>query len=313
VRSFFLALGLVLSLLSLGGCTATQMMNSLTTTEGYDVATNLLYDQSTGQRLDIYTPKSVKSAPVVVFFHDGRWQGGSKDDFRFVGQALASQGFVAVIPDFRQYPQVKMAGFMGDAARAVVWTHSNIATYSGSPDKIFLLGYSSGAHIAAMLSVDDHYLKDAGGKMSWLRGMIGLAGPYMFMPIVDPTLRDIFGPPEKFQLSQPALLVHGGTPPMLLMHGEDDEIVPVKNARTMAQNVASSGGVAETVIYPKMSHDNIIRVLGPYLRDRNDVLANITDFIHRWENTTPKASVPTGIQTRPLDLDAPNSNGSNGS
>jgi acetyl esterase/lipase len=297
VRTFCL---LLLSALALSACTGAQVLNSLTPGTGYVLATNLPFDDETRLRLDVYTPAGeVRDAPVVVFFYGGRWTTGSKDDFRFVGQALAAQGFVAVIADHRKYPDVVFPVFVEDAARAVRWTHRNIARFGGSPDKLFVMGHSSGAHLAAMLALNGEYLKAVGGSRSWLKGMIGLAGPYDFMPITAPDLRDMFGPPERFPDSQPIFFADGQNPPLLLMHGEDDEDVWVKNTRNLAKAVGEAGGGVETVIYPKLGHRWIIAAISAPLRSRNDVISHIREFVNRHATAPAREPAPT-LQTRPL-------------
>lgn len=292
-------------LLMLAGCSGQKMLNTLTPSRGYQLATNLIYDTGKNLRVDVYTPKDAQNAPVVVFFYGGRWTTGSKDEYKFVGEALASRGFVAVLPNLRDYPEVRFPVFVDDAARSVAWVHANIGTYGGSPDKIFVMGHSSGAHIAAMLAIKQEFMDRAGGSREWLRGMIGLAGPYDFMPITDPELRDVFGPPEKFELSQPVLYAEGNNPPMLLLHGEDDETVWVKNTRNLAAAISKAGGPVETVIYPKMSHSYIVASLAKPLRGQTDVIDHVAQFVKQWAEVreVPKARPDDGIQSVPLPIE----------
>lgn len=293
-------LGLAGSLL-VGACTSQQLLNSLTSDRGFNRAANLVYDAGHDLRLDVYTPVESQKAPVVVFFYGGRWTSGTKEEYEFVGGALAAKGYVAVLPDYRLYPQVRFPVFVEDGARTVKWVRDNIGQYGGDPDKLFLMGHSAGAHIAALLALDERYLKAVGGSRNWLRGMIGMAGPYDFLPITDPTLRDIFGPPERFELSQPILYTDGKNPPLLLMHGEDDQVVWVKNTRNLAASVARAGGPVETVIYPKMSHGLMISSIGPLLRNQNDVLTHIDRFISKWsDNSFVNRHNTPGIVTTPL-------------
>ncbi|MEK6806298.1 MAG: alpha/beta hydrolase [Pseudomonadota bacterium] len=292
-------LGTVICVLLLSSCTGTGVLNALASTSGYQPALNLIYDEGRDLRADIYQPDGAKAAPVVVYFGGGRWTTGDKQDYEFVGEALASQGFVVVIPNLRFYPDVKFPAFVEDAARAVKWTRSVIGRYGADPDKLFVMGHSSGAHIASILALNDRYLKEVGGTRRWLRGMIGLAGPYDFMPITDPDLRDIFGPPEKFDESQPIRFVDGENPPLLLMHGEDDEVVWIKNTRNLAQAVRRAGGVAETVYYPELAHTRIIGVLGAPLRGFADVLQQIAQFVNKYAYTD-RTSKPSDIKTTPL-------------
>ncbi len=284
----------------LASCTGAGVLNALTPSSGYQVARNLIYDETRDLRADIYQPDGVQGAPVVVYFYGGRWTIGDKQDNEFVGEALSTQGFIVVIPNVRQYPNARFTDFMQDAARAVKWTRNTVGRYGGDPNKLFVMGYSSGAHTAAMLALNESYLKEVGGSRQWLRGMIGLAGPYDFMPITDPDMRDIFGPPEKFDQSQPINFVDGSNPPLLLMHGEDDEVVWVKNTRNLARAVQKAGGRFETVYYRELSHTRIVGVLGAPLRSFADVLQQIAQFVNKYVYSDQGSQSPDSIKTTPL-------------
>lgn len=297
----FFAGALLLAVLA--GCSGPQLLNAVTSERGYEAATNLVYDADRDLRLDVYTPRERKRAPVVVYFYGGRWTDGDKAEFRFVAQALTAQGYVAVLPNYRKYPDVRFPEFVRDGAAAIKWVRENVATYGGDPQQLFVMGHSSGAHIAAMLALDERFLAAVGGSHGWLKGMIGLAGPYDFLPITDPVLRDIFGAPEDFPQSQPIFHVDGQNPPMLLLHGEDDESVLVKNTRNLARAVARAGGPVEMVIYPKMSHAKILATVSSRLSGQADVLEQIAAFIDRIAGG--KAGAPTlgGVQGRALATD----------
>jgi acetyl esterase/lipase len=276
----------------LAGCTG--LLNTMTPSGGHREATGVPYDTERDLRLDIYTPASARGVPVVVFFHGGRWSKGEPADYRFVGQALASRGFVAVVPEFRQYPQVRFPEFVNDAARAVRWTQQQIGRYGGDPSKLFVMGHSSGAHIAAMLALNPEYLQAAGTDRASLRGMIGLAGAYAFLPLTAPDLRDLFAPPERYELSQPIAFVDGEGPPLLLLHGENDDIIDVENTRRLSAAVVRAGGTVETVIYPKMSHSWIVSTLAAPLRGGSDVLEHVSEFVLRQSSAPPPRPGITG-------------------
>jgi acetyl esterase/lipase len=278
------------------------MLNSLTSTKEFTRSSNLPYDAQNKLALDVYKPTAKDGVPTVVFFYGGRWSSGSRNDYEFVGGALASAGYCTVIPDVRQYPMVRFPAFVEDGARAIKWARDKVEDYGCDGKKIFIMGHSSGAHVAAMLAMDGRYLKAVGGSRAWLRGMIGLAGPYDFLPITDPMLRDLFGPVEKFDQSQPIVFADGLNPPLLLMAGEDDETVPIKNTKNLAAAVARSGGPVETVIYPKMPHARMLSAIGPYLRDQSDVLAQIKTFLDKWSVASFQRSNTPDIETTPLDL-----------
>ncbi|TAJ55395.1 MAG: alpha/beta hydrolase [Nevskiaceae bacterium] len=277
----------------LGGCSGQQLLNGLTPTNGYSRSTNIVYAPAQNLKLDVYTPYGSQNAPVVVFFYGGRWSEGSKDLYEFVGAALAKQGFVAVLPDYRLYPQVKFPAFVEDSAQAVRWAHENAARYGGDVGRVFVMGHSAGAYNAAMLAADESYLSAVGGSRLWLSGMIGLAGPYDFMPITDPDLKDMFGPPERYADTQPINHVDGRNPPLLLLHGENDESVWPKNTRNFAAKVRAAGGPVETVIYPKMTHGWIVATLSQPLQGQSDVMTYVKDFVLRKSGLKPDPLPPT--------------------
>jgi acetyl esterase/lipase len=96
----------------------------------------------------------------VIFLHGGTWVKGEKEDYRFVGAALAEAGYVAVLPNYRLYPQVRFPEFIQDGARAVLWAREHASEFGGDPSALFVMGHSAGAHIAASLALDSKYLTE---------------------------------------------------------------------------------------------------------------------------------------------------------
>lgn len=282
-----------LGLLALAGsllsaCSGQKLLNTLTSERGISRVSNLVFDPGTGLKLDVYTPNGAKNAPVVVFFYGGRWSEGSRDLYEFVGAALAKQGFVAMVPDYRQYPSVKFPAFVEDSARAVRWARDHATEYGGDAGRLFVMGHSAGAYNAAMLAVDARWMAGVGGSRQWLAGMIGLAGPYDFMPFTDPDIQDMFGPPARWADTQPINHVDGANTPLLLLHGENDESVWPKNTRNLAAKVSAAGGSVETVIYPKMSHSWIVATLSGTLQGQSDVMAHVREFVLRRSGLAPE-------------------------
>jgi len=262
------------------GCSGTQLLNNLSPKSGYELVSEVPFDAPTGLKLDVYTPRHSGKAPVVVFFFPGRWSMGDKADYRFVAKGLTSRGIVAVLPNYRLYPTVRFPAFVEDAAQSVKWTRDHIAAYGGDPDRIFVMGHSSGAHLAAMLALDEAYLRNVGGDRSWLRGMIGLSGPYDFKPGSAADLSEMFGPPEDFDLAQPIHYVDGSNPPLLLLHGRDDNAVDVQNTISLTEAVERVGGPVQTVLYPKLGHGLMVASLASYYRMRSGPLDMVDEFVH---------------------------------
>jgi len=278
VRVFLFAL---LAVLSLAGCSGQQVLNAMTPGIGYSVANDIAYGAGHDLKLDVYVPNGAENAPVVVFFYGGRWEHGDKKDYKFVGQALAAMGFVAVIPNYRLYPPARYKDFLGDCAEAVVWTHKFAHAYRGDADKLVLMGHSAGAYNAVMLALDPEFLKAAGGDPGWIKGAIGLSGPYDILPLTSPDLRAIFGPPDQFVRSQAVSWANGGNPPLLLIASKADRIVNVRNTEELFDRVKRANGPVEKVIYQDLNHGDTVADLAAPLRGRADLRQNVAEFVHR--------------------------------
>jgi acetyl esterase/lipase len=242
---------------------------------------NVAYGPDPRQRLDVYVPRSaaLEPRPVVVFWHGGRWREGDKADYRFVGAALAESGYVVMVPNYRHYPQVKMPGFMHDAALAALWASTHANEFGGAPARLYLMGHSAGAHLAALVTLDPRYFAAAGQAAPHIAGVIGLSGPYDFLPLLEPDDQDMFGPPPLYPLSQPINFARADAPPMLLLQGLNDETVRPKNSRNLAMALRALGVPVTLKLYPKASHADTVAALTALLRGRAPTLADIRAFV----------------------------------
>lgn len=266
----------------LGGCQAMLFggLNLGAHREGVQVVRDVVFDPAHQLALDVYRPLQAKGAPVVVFFYGGSWKSGRRQWYRWVGEALAHRGLVVVIPDYRKWPRVKLEGFMRDAAHAVAWTRSHAGNYGGDPHALFVMGHSAGAHIAALLATDAHWLAAEGLRPRELAGVIGLAGPYDFLPLTDATFIDMFGHTRVEQLrSQPVHFVDGDEPPMLLLQGEADNTVWPRNAKSLAAALRVEGEPVTLQMYPGVGHIGILLALSRPFRGKAPALADVLQFV----------------------------------
>jgi acetyl esterase/lipase len=273
--------------LSLSGCAAVPLLNRvLVPDEGFALTRGIAYGEAARQQLDVYVPSGAgraEAAPakVVVFLYGGGWKSGSRDYYRFVGEAFASRGYVTVIPDYRVYPEVRFPTFVEDAARAVDWVTGNIGRFGGDADAIFLAGHSAGAHIAALLATDERYLVEAGVDPGVIAGLVGLAGPYAFDPFRYDSTRAVFAGLDGPEPMQPVTFVDAKVPPMLLLHGADDTTVYPVNSRKMAEAIEAAGGQVERIEVPDTGHVGVVLALASLFREKGGILDRIDRFIAR--------------------------------
>lgn len=260
-------------------CARVDLLNATIPTSGYTVVKDIAYKDGDRGRLDIYVPDQLAEGhPVVVFNYGGSWKEGSKDKYVFVGQAFASQGIITVIADYRLYPEVYFPTFMEDTAEAFVWAHQHISDYGGNPDHLFAVGHSAGAYNAVMLTLNRDYLKQAGGRENWIKGVIGIAGPYDFLPLTDPDLIKIFSKRE-ISTTQPINFVHRHEPPMLLVTGDEDQDVLPRNSYNLAKQLETFGNKVTVKTYPGVAHIGIALALADGFRTRAPVLEDSVNFI----------------------------------
>ncbi len=258
----------------LSACSGTGVLNALAPSQGISVTSGVPYADGDRHDVDIYRPAR-PGAPVVVFLYGGGWRAGNREMYRFAGAALANRGFVVVIPDYRVYPEASFPGFVEDAAKAVAWTKAHAGEYGGDPGRLFLMGHSAGAHIAAMLTLDKSFLGRVGlDPDRAIAGMIGLSGPYDFLPLNDRALEPIFAPAGDLALTQPITFARPGAPPMLLLTGESDTVVYPRNSLNLTARLKALGGRVEVRQYSGVGHMTIVGALSgalswmaPILRD----------------------------------------------
>jgi acetyl esterase/lipase len=264
----------------LAACSPLAVLNVFVPAGDYHFAT-APYGDRTRQQLDVYRPLTARGpAPVVVFLYGGSWRFGDRADYRFVGEALASRGIVAVVADYRLYPEVRYPQFVRDSAGAVAWTLREIAGYGGDPGRVFVMGHSAGAYNAAMVALDPRWLRAWGASPTMLAGWIGLAGPYDFLPIAGADIRPVFDFPDTPADSQPIAHVGPGSPPALLLAAAHDGIVdPQRNSAQLAARLGAAGDRVSLRMYDGVNHLTLIAAMATPLRALAPVLDAVTEFV----------------------------------
>ncbi|MET0338534.1 MAG: alpha/beta hydrolase [Caulobacter sp.] len=269
------------AVMALGGCTTLDAVNALQPRNGVGVIQDLSYGEGPRRKLDVYTPPGDrKSAPLVVFFYGGGWETGDRKDYRFVGTALAAKGFVVIVPDYRLYPEARWPAFLQDGAQAVRWARDHAGQYGGDPGKLVLMGHSAGAYNAAMLAVDDRWLTGVGlDPTRDVRALVGISGPYDFLPLRSEVLKAVFGPETQRPATQPVNQNLAGAPPAWLGTGGADKVVMPRNTESLAAKLRAANVPVETHLYPRLGHGLTIGAFAGPLRLAAPVLKDVSGFI----------------------------------
>jgi acetyl esterase/lipase len=242
-----------------------------------EVKQNIPYADPAHERqvLDVYSPPKAKNLPVVFWIHGGGWQTGDKTSVQLKPKGFTDRGFVFVSTNYRLLPAVDMATIVRDVAKSVRWVHDHIAEYGGDPKRIFVMGHSAGAQLAALICTDDRYLKAEGLSLAVTRGCVPVDGDTFDVPAIIETAetrRRVHGLPqakfghrEKFG-NDPAkhrdfsAVTHvakdKGIPPFLILHVAEHPDTSAQAQRL--GNVLRDAGVAATVLGAKQTNHNKI-------------------------------------------------------
>jgi acetyl esterase/lipase len=268
-------------ILLISGCGNSEFLvaNAPTVFSRVDRRVDLAYGTDQRQKLDVYAPRGAVNRPVVIFWYGGSWIEGSKANYRFVGTALANLGFVAVLPDYRLYPQVTFPGFDEDGARAVAWVEQHAAEFGGDPTRIVLMGHSAGGHTAAFLAFNHAFLERFGANPKHIVGLVGLSGTYVFVPDSD-VLRAAFPPPFTENDWQPIRFVDARSPPTLLLHGLADREVLPQEAVELQEALEQAHVRVEMHMFPHRGHADTVAPFAWVARWRTPVVDEVAAFIH---------------------------------
>lgn len=287
MRSGLITTALIVLAVAMGACSPLAIVNGLTPTDTYIAATGLEYGTDPRHKLDVYQPRPSADMsgardgyPVVVFFPGGTWTEGERSNYRFVGEALASRGILAIVADYRLYPQVRYPDFLIDCARAVAWAQREAHRYGGDARRLYAMGHSSGAYNAAMLALDPRWLARAALAPPALAGWIGLAGPYDFLPMTNPEAQPVFNHPDYPPGSQPIDHASDAAPRTFLGAAATDPVVnPERNTKQLAAKLRAAGVPVTLRIYTGVSHNTLIGAFAVALRGLAPVLADVVTFV----------------------------------
>jgi acetyl esterase/lipase len=278
MTKIFTALGILLVVVGLAyHFAALQIFDALVPKDKESIKwqSDMAYGADPRQKLDIYMPReAIGALPVVLFVHGGSWQEGNKNGYAFAGRALAAQGFMTLVMNYRLHPKDRYPAFVEDVALALRWAADNAKPLGGDPDKIFVMGHSAGGYNIAMAVLDERYA----AMRPKLSGVVTLAGPFDFLPLDSPATIKVFGELADLPATQPINHVRADAPPFLLLHGSADKTVFPRNATALDKALREAGASSTLKMYEGLSHVGIILALSKPLRS-TPILADAVAFM----------------------------------
>ena len=191
--------------------------------------------------LDVYVPADAKNLPVVFWIHGGGWQTGDKSDVKLKPQWFMDKGFVFVSVNYRLLPAVDMATLTTDVAKSFRWVEDHITEYGGDPKRVLVGGHSAGAQLAALICIDERYLKAEGISFDVLKACVPVDG-------------DTYDVPAIIEVAETRWRVHG-MPPSKFGHREKFGNDPAKHRDFSAvYHVAKDKGIPPFLILHVAGH-----------------------------------------------------------
>ncbi|XP_073131317.1 isoprenylcysteine alpha-carbonyl methylesterase ICME-like isoform X2 [Henckelia pumila] len=237
---------------------------------------DIVYGDQPRNRLDLYLPKNRDGLkPVVAFVTGGAWIIGN-------------------------FPQGTISDMVKDVSQGISFVCNNIADYGGDPNRIFLMGQSAGAHIAACALLEQAIKESRGGKSSWsvsqIKSYFGLSGGYNFLNLVDhfhsrglhrSLFLSIMEGEESLRRHSPEIVVQDPKirdavsllPSMILFHGTGDYSIPSDSSKSFVDTLQSLGVQAQLILYEGKTHTDLF-LQDPMRGGRDDMFEDLVGIIH---------------------------------
>ncbi|CAO1945296.1 unnamed protein product [Urochloa humidicola] len=264
------------------------------------VRRSIVYGDQPRNRLDLYVPEdSSRPCPVVAFVTGGAWIIGYKAWGALLGRRLAERGIIVACIDYRNFPQGTIGDMVTDASQGISFVCNNIASYGGDPNRIYLMGQSAGAHIAACALMEQAVKESGGHLVSWsvtqIKAYFGLSGGYNIHSLVDHfhergLYRSMFlsimegeGSLSRYSPEIVAKTSSAETiallPPIVLMHGTDDYSIPSSASQSFVDALQQVGAEARLLLYEGKTHTDIF-IQDPLRGGRDPLVEDVLSVIH---------------------------------
>ena len=248
------------------------------------VIKHLSYGKESGQFLDLYLPRqgdnSAGNNVRLIFIHGGAWKSGNKDEYAYLGATMAAYGIACAVVGYRLYPEVRYPVFVEDVAHAIRWLHQNGKRFGFPEGPTYLMGHSAGAHIACLVAMDERFHQLADKALEKVAGIVGLSGVYRFFPETSELYKDIFSLAQPdYEMAKPINYVGEGKVPILMFHGDQDDIIGIVNAEQMREAAEEKGQQAHLHLQRGYGHIRPIFDFVPFMPNHKKTMTILLEFL----------------------------------
>jgi acetyl esterase/lipase len=228
------------------------------------VKKQVVYGEVQGSALlaDLAYPEGQTRKPAIMYVHGGRWRGGSRANANAIALfKWAESGFFTMSMDYRLVGATPAPAAYEDTLCAIRWLHAHADEYGVDPDRIFLIGESSGGHLISLAATlgQGPYAAVGGWEKarSDVRAVISVAGAYDLNTLSWGNLWTPLAGGDIEAARRQASPIHHITPktkPILVIHSDDDKSVPVQQAIDMAKALDAAKVQTRFVHYTDRGH-----------------------------------------------------------
>jgi arylformamidase len=224
------------------------------------------YGPTPPEALDVYTTKR-PNAPVNVFIHGGAWRTSVAKDNAFAAELFVNAGAHYVVPDFAWVQDVggSLLPLADQVRRAVAWVHRNAQTFGGDPARLYVSGFSSGAHLAGVVLTSD-WVKDFGLPADMITGGLCCSGMYDLKPVrLSARSRYVKFTDEMEQALSPQRHLDKLVAPLVLAYGTFETPEFQRQTRDFAAAVKAAGKPVQLLVGQGYNHFEMYETLAnPY-------------------------------------------------
>jgi acetyl esterase/lipase len=277
-----------------------------------DIEKDVVYGDAGNRplKLDIYRPETPNGAAVLIV-HGGGWSRGSKDMLGPASTELAEQGFVVMAQEYRLTGEAPFPANIHDVKRAIRWARENAARLGFEADKVCLEGHSAGAHLVLLAAGAPNDARLAppeglGAVSQDVAAVCAIYPPTLFQfgegrasgSLPARVLPGADASEEAAALASPIEHVTAALPPVMLLHGDADKVVPVSASRRYEERVRAVGGKVDLHVYAGLPHG-----FANHPDIRPAMMRMIGGFFRRWA-IAPEVFAQAPMEPRPQAVPA---------